>query len=215
MWGSYKLEVAQTLDARINAVLCPSVPLTQRAAFSATFAVNGTISMCFHDFMEARVKPRHVKRDDITDSILRYITGGDTYIIVEGPHSAGKSTAVKVAVAVLSHTRVVRKVDCLKLGSIAAGAISSDMEHVLGALYLGDEYNSQLRGNLPASHRPSLALPSYPELRDAVFRRPTQGSEPEPVFLVEAAEHLSVSVLLALLSFGKKLLTPTFSPWPQ
>lgn len=172
----------RTLDARINDTLCPSASPQGRSD-----------GICAFDFVPPEIPPRqYIRRDDITDSIIRVVTGyGDHFAAIEGPNRVGKSTAVNIAVSELSRTRLVRKVVCLNVHGVV---------EVLAELLLADLHDLDWQTNLPTSHRPLVVMPTYEELHEAMLRRPRQ--TPEPVFVIEAAELLAVPVLLTLLSFG-------------
>lgn len=103
----------------------------------------------------------------------------------------GKSVAVRVAVSALSRTRLVRKMTC---------HVSHEVVDVLSALLLED-VDSSWQAQLLLSQRSLLKPPSYEKIYGAMFRRPRQ--YPEPVFVVELAEHLERRVLFPLLSFGE------------
>lgn len=182
--ATFLVDSIPSLDERINATLCPAATIT---------GLTRSGGPCAYAFVSPDVpRERYVPRDDITAAILRVVVEGDTFAVIEGPNRVGKSAAVKIAVSELSRTRSVRKVDCLDLHGVA---------DVLAALLLADLRNTRWQSNLPTSHRPQLTLPTYEEFHVAMLQRPRQN--PEPVFVVETAEHLPVSVLLTLLSFGE------------
>jgi hypothetical protein len=186
--ASFLRDSIPSLDARINATLCPLAPVTSSAG-----------PCVYHIIPPDLPRVRYVRRDDITSAIIRVIAG-DTFAVIEGPNRVGKSAAVKIAVSALSHTRSVRKVDCLESHGVA---------DVLAALLLADLHDVRWRVNLPAPHRPLLELPTYKDFHVAMLRRPRQN--PEPVFVVETAERLAIPVLLTLLSFGA--LCASFLQW--
>ena len=180
--ASFLRDSIPTLDERINATLCPSA------------TVSGSVlhTPCVYNFVAPDIpSPQYVRRDDITAAIIRVVTG-NTFAVIEGPNRVGKSAAVKIAASELSRARCVRRVECLD---------SHGVVDVLAALLLADQHDARWQANLPTTYRPALALPTYEDFHVAMLRRPRQN--PEPVFVVETAEHLSVSVLLTLLSFGK------------
>ena len=180
--ASFLRDSMPTLDERINATLCPS----------ATISGSVLHAPCAYTFVPPDIpSPQYVRRDDVTAAIIRVVTG-NTYAVIEGSNRVGKSAAVKIAASELSRGRCVRRVECLD---------SHEVVDVLAALLLADQHDVRWPANLPTTYLPELALPTYEDFHVAMLRRPRQN--PEPVFVVETAEYLSVSVLLTLLSFGE------------
>lgn len=183
--ASYLRASSPPLDDRINATLCPSVSSAQRGSKTG---------ICVFTFIPPNIPIlRYVRRNEITSAIIRTVSG-DNFAVIEGPNRVGKSLAVRIAVSELSRSRIVRKVECLT---------SHGVVEVLAALLLADLRNLDWNANLPTTLRPVVAMPTYEDFHVAMLRRSRQN--PEPLFVVESAEHLSVPVQLTLLSFGKDL----------
>lgn len=181
--ASYLRASSPSLDERINATLCPSVSSAQRGS---------TTDLCAFTFIPPNIpRLRYVRRDDINSAVIRTVSG-DNFAVIEGPNRVGKSVAVRIAVSALSRSRLVRTVECLT---------SHGVVEVLAALLLADLRNLDWNANLRTTLRPVVAMPTFEDFHVAMLHRPRQN--PEPLFVVESAEHLSVPVLLTLLSFGE------------
>ena len=133
----------------------------------------------------------YVQREE-TGAIIRAVTEGAHFVIVEGGNRMGKTIAVRAAAVALSHTRAVLWYNCTE---------DSTMDAVLRGLY--DLDNPPLIEHLVGALQGAARL-ARPSVSSLVLRM--GALMPEPVLVVEMAELLGLEELRRLLSFAKQLV---------
>ncbi len=138
-----------------------------------------------------------VERHVVSD-IVNAIVQGENFVIVEGGNGMGKSIAVKAAAANLSRSRTV-----LWYNSTPESTLLGTLHDLYGLerMWLIDRLISVVLSKvLPVTDVQKLVLSRNPTL-------------PEPVLVVEKAEHLSVHVLKGLVNFAKELVDAKLGPF--